>query len=276
MYSTIKLMEFLKKLRIFNGNTLKILAALFMFIDQMGMMLFPNELWLRAIGRLSMPLFAFMIAEGCRYTKNKLKHFLLLFGLGVVCQIVYIIFDPTNMYLGILITFSISTLIIYAMHFAKKCFFPPQDDRAFNECTQAFSSPNQRLALKAASVMLVLSLVVLAFTLCHFVTVDYGFWGIMMPVFASLFDFHRIPAPEKWKKLDCLPVKIICMATMEVLLIVTHVAPNFQIPALFSFLLLFLYNGEKGKANLKYFFYVFYPLHLALLEGVVYLLYILA
>ena len=264
-------MEALKKLRIFNGNTLKILAAILMFLDHFGLLFFKDgtlaNAWLRGFGRLSMPLFAFMIAEGCRYTKNKVKHFFLLFGLGAACQIVYIIFDPHTMYLGILLTFSISTLIIYAMQFAKKCFFPPQDDQPFNECTQALSSPNQRLALKAASLMLVFSLVALAFTLCHFVTVDYGFWGVMMPVFASLFDFHRIPAPARLKKLDCLPVKILCMALMEIMLIATHTLPMFQLPALLAFPLLLLYNGQKGKAKLKYFFYIFYPVHLGLLTG---------
>ena len=259
-------MESLKKLRIFNGNTLKILAAVFMFLDHFGLLFFQEgtlaNTWLRWVGRLSMPLFAFMIAEGCRYTKNKVKHFFLLFGLGMACQIVYIIFDPSTMYLGILLTFSISTLIIYAMQFAKKCFFPPQEDQAFNKCTQALSSPSQRLALKAASLMLVFSLVALAFALCHFVTVDYGFWGVMMPVFASIFDFHRIPAPHRLKRLDCLPVKILCMALMEIILIATHTLPAFQMPALLAFPLLLLYNGEKGKAKLKYFFYIFYPLHL--------------
>ena len=270
-------MEALKKLRIFNGNTLKILAAIFMFIDHLGILIFPNELWLRDLGRLSMPLFAFMIAEGCRYTKNKIKHFFLLFGLGTACQIVYIIFDPSNMYLGILLTFSISTLIIYAMQFAKKCFFSAQEKTLSlgGEVAQAPLHSDNRLALKAASLMLVFTLIILAFTLCHFVTVDYGFWGVMMPVFASIFDFHRIPALDRLKKMDCLPVKILCMAIAEIMLIVTHVSPDFQTPALFAFLLLLLYNGEKGKANLKYFFYIFYPVHLGVLTGISMLLFML-
>ena len=28
------------------------------------------------------------------------------------------------------------------------------------------------------------------------------------------------------------------------------------------------YNGRRGKLRLKYFFYCFYPLHLALLAGI--------
>ena len=252
-------MEFLKKLRIFNGNGLKLLAAAFMLIDHIGIMLFPDVAWLRFIGRFSMPLFAFMIAEGCRYTKNKVKHFFLLFGLGVLCQIVYFIFDPSSLYLGILITFSISTLIIYALQYAKKCFF----EKEAKTSRQLLSSG------------LVLALVALSFVLTRFILVDYGFWGIMMPVFASIFDFHRIPAPDSLKKLDCLPIKVLCMMLAEVLLIVTHYEPLFQLPSLIAFALLLLYNGEKGKANLKYFFYIFYPLHLALLEGVVFLLYLL-
>ena len=55
------------------GNALKILAALFMTIDHIGVMLFPRVLVLRIIGRLALPIFAFMIAEGCKYTRNKKK-----------------------------------------------------------------------------------------------------------------------------------------------------------------------------------------------------------
>ena len=89
-------METLKKIRFLNSNGLKLLAAIFMIIDHLGLIFYPDLLWLRMLGRLSMPLFAFAIAEGCRYTKNKWKHFFLLFGLGTICQLVYFIFDPTT------------------------------------------------------------------------------------------------------------------------------------------------------------------------------------
>ena len=45
-----------------NGNQLKIIALITMAIDHIGMYLFPQILFLRIIGRLSMPIFAYMIA----------------------------------------------------------------------------------------------------------------------------------------------------------------------------------------------------------------------
>ena len=90
------------QMRILSGNSIKILAAALMFIDHIGFMwgIVP----LSCVGRLSMPLFAFMIAEGCRYTKNKFLHFSMIFSLGVICQIVYFFFAPKFYYLSILKT----------------------------------------------------------------------------------------------------------------------------------------------------------------------------
>ena len=198
-------MELLKKLRFINSNGLKLLAAALMFVDHLGLLIFPDVAWLRVIGRFSMPLFAFMISEGCRYTRNKYKQFFLLFGVGVLCQLVYTIVDPNTIYLGILLTFSISTLIIYAMQYAKKCFFE-QNAKLFK---QIFSST------------LFLSLVIGAYALTQFILVDYGFWGIMMPVFASLFDFRNISLPADWNDLVCLPLRILCMLIAELLLIIS-------------------------------------------------------
>jgi len=47
---------------------LKILAAVLMLVDHIGLVFFPHQLWLRMIGRLSMPLFAYAIATGYYFT----------------------------------------------------------------------------------------------------------------------------------------------------------------------------------------------------------------
>ena len=252
-------METLKKLRILNGNTLKLLAAALMLVDHMGLLLFPNTLWLRMIGRLSMPLFAFTISEGCRYTKNKVKHFLLIFILGALCQAVYFVVDPSTVYLGILLTFSISILLIYAMQYAKKCLFDEKE----------------QLWVKIGACTLFVCGVIATYFFCQSVRIDYGFFGAMLPVAASLFDFHRIPAPDVLKKLDVLPLRILCMAIPMIPLLWAGMTIDITIYSLCAIPVLFLYNGEKGKWKMKYFFYVFYPLHLALLEGVYILMLIL-
>ena len=49
----------------------------------------------------------------------------------------------------------------------------------------------------------------------------------------------------------------------------------FEYPRLLALLalpLLMLYSGRRGKWNMKYFFYIFYPAHLAILQGIAWLL----
>ena len=245
-------------MRILNGNTIKILAAALMLVDHIGV------LWgimpLCYIGRLSMPLFAMMIAEGCRYTKNKPLHFAMIFTLGVVCQVVYQIVDPTFYYFSILITFSISILLIYLLQYMKKQWFDKQ------------VSILEKLVLSLAF----LAAVFTVYALCSVTMVngrafyiDYGFWGCMLPVFASLFDFRGIALSEKYQWLDGYYVKLSAFAVGLLCLCAFAVGPfkAFEWFALFALIPLLLYNGKKGKRNMKYFFYIFYPVHLAILQG---------
>jgi|GEM_PF-2361223 len=71
-------------------NTLKTIACVSMLVDHIGYILLPEAAFLRYIGRLAMPIFAFFIGEGCLYTRNRKKYFTRIFGLGVVCQLFYI------------------------------------------------------------------------------------------------------------------------------------------------------------------------------------------
>ena len=101
------------------SNMIKLIACISMFIDHAGLQLFDNNIIMRSVGRLAMPLFAFFIGEGCRHTSNRLKYFLRVFVLGVICQIAYTANEIASgsfcsVYLNILFTFSISILICFA------------------------------------------------------------------------------------------------------------------------------------------------------------------
>lgn len=213
------------------GNALKILAAVFMTIDHVGAILFPRVAVLRLLGRLAMPIFAFMIAEGCKYTKNRKKYFGMIFILGTLCQIVYYLFDG-SLYLSILMTFSLSILMIYSLQFWKEKKTAP------------------------AGLVFIASVAV-AYILNRNFEFDYGFWGCMLPVFATL---------AHGTKQDSIQTSVLNLGIG--LLILSLDIGGIQIYSMFSLFLLLCYNGRRGKRNLKYFFYIFYPTHLAVLDGI--------
>lgn len=233
-----------------SGNALKLIAAAAMTMDHVGMMFFPAVSLFRLIGRLAYPIFAYMIAQGCKYTRSRKKYFLQLFILAVLCQIVYFLADG-SMYLSILFTFSCSLLMIFALQKAKKGFCSPEGPKLWG------------CVLFGASVMAV-------WFLNTVLTIDYGFWGCMVPVFAALFQNREQKAPSWLLWLDRKEVHVI-MTGVGLLLLGIRLGGN-QLWALLALPLLLLYSGSRGKRKMKYFFYIFYPLHLALLQVISWLL----
>lgn len=217
------------------GNQLKILALIFMTADHIGYMLLPQVVALRYIGRLAMPIFAWMIAEGCRYTKNRTRYFLMIFAVGLLCQIVYLVFMQ-SLYMCVLITFSLSLLLIFVIDYALQ-------ERNF------------------LSILLLCAVLAGVCYVCMFLpgdlpetdfSVDYGVFGVMLPVAIYI-------AKTKAQKL---------MAAAGVLVMLVISNGTIQWFALLALPLIALYNGQRGKMKLKYLFYIYYPLHLAAIYGI--------
>lgn len=228
-------------------NTLKIIAALSMLIDHIGVILLPDVHFLRIIGRIAFPIYAFMIAEGCVYTRNRLRYFLSVFLLGIGCQLVYHIYDGKS-HIGILITFSLSILVVYALQNLKSAFFGAQSS-GIKRC--------------GATVVL-LSAIAGVYFLNKRYHIDYGFWGCMAPAFASLYRKPRSNTWALWEKLDDPMLHILMLGIC--LVFVSCASGGFQIYSLFAIPLLMLYSGKSGKFKMKLFFYIFYPAHLVILE----------
>ena len=102
-----------------SGNALKLIACVFMVIDHVGVFLLPQYYILRVLGRIAFPIFAFMIAEGARHTRNRLRYFLTVFISAVTVQIVYYV-AMRSLEMSIFVTFSLSLPLIYSLDFVKK------------------------------------------------------------------------------------------------------------------------------------------------------------
>lgn len=215
-----------------NGTELKIIALIAMTFDHIGLFIMGNYLPFRIIGRIAFPIFAFMIAEGARYTKNKFKYFLRVFGLGVICQIFYTAFVGT-FYLNILITLSLSILIIYSIQFCK-------------------SSDNKFLLL--VPMFTVTAIILTDYLLANFIKpigyhLDYGIVGALIP--AIIYIFNN----------DMLKI----LATAVGLISLSLSMNPLQFWCLLALIPLLLYNNKAGKYRLKWLFYLYYPLHLSVL-----------
>ena len=228
-------MQTATKTGLLSGNWLKIIAAVTMLIDHIGYIFFPSQTLWRIIGRIAMPIFAFMIAEGCCYTRSKLRYFLSVLGLGLLCQTVYVAFAG-GWELCMPVNFSLSILLVCTL------------DQAVKE----------RSWLWAALFALAMALVYL---LNETVTLDYGFWGCMLPVFCCLP--RVLGRQERWLRVLTLGIGMVLLSMNSSVL---------QWYSLMALPLLLLYSGQRGKAKMKYFFYIFYPLHLAVLQGIAWLI----
>ncbi len=76
----------LERIRLLDGTALKLIALISMVFDHVGDNFFPDQVWMRAIGRIAMPIFAFCIAEGFGHTRDKTKYLLRMLLFGVISE----------------------------------------------------------------------------------------------------------------------------------------------------------------------------------------------
>ena len=224
------------------NDELKIIAVISMLIDHIGAYLFPSAMWLRVIGRISFPIFAFMVAEGCRYTKNKIRYLLNMFVLAVFCQVVFSPFKPVT-YMRIPVTFTLSIVTVYALQ---------------NLATK-WNSGIIKDKISSA-VLFILTILVVA-VLNDKLEIDYGFYGCMTPAFVSLAWTER--NNTEYKNHNQYKYAIVMLA-LGLWLVYTEYG-RMQIYSFAAILVLLLYNGKRGNRVTKYFFYIFYPAHLGIL-----------
>ena len=97
---------------------LKLLAMAAMLADHIGYLFFPQALWMRCVGRLAFPIFAFQVAEGWNRTHDRRRYFLRLALCGLLSEIPFDLaiggqlIDPG--YQNVLWTFCIAAAALWA------------------------------------------------------------------------------------------------------------------------------------------------------------------
>lgn len=215
-----------------NGNQLKWIAMVTMTVDHVGLMFFPQLIWLRIIGRLAFPIYAYMIAEGCRHTRSLPRYLMSLGLMAAACQLVYF-FAMGSLYQCIMVTFSLSVSLYMMIRWAA-------ERGLWARLT----------ALGCVAAVLFLTELLPALLPDTDYGVDYGFLGVMLPVVLALCRDRR---QRLW---------------LGTILLGWMAASGWWIQwfGLLAIPLLAFYNGQRGRKNLKWLFYGYYPAHLALLQ----------
>ena len=219
--------------KILNSFHIKILACLFMLIDHIGAFLFPDPqfIGLRIVGRLAFPLFAFMVANGYYYSKNRRNYLLRLLIFGAAIQIPYSIvlsqFGFPQMF-NIFFTLSLGLLSIMAYEY--------QRERFGNHSGMVW--------------MLLLAAV------GELIGADYGAYGVILIFLAHVFYASPLRLALGWGALNLLYFFLSEAGAVNM--------STIQVYSVFSIFMVAAYNNKEGR-KAKLFFYIFYPLHIAAL-----------
>ena len=227
-----------------NSNHLKLIAIIAMTIDHVADLIYPGmpdniiSNIFHIIGRLTAPIMCFFICEGFYYTKNLKKYILRLFIFAIISHFTYCFAFGINY-----IPFSSGnifnqTSIMWSLAWAVVALYIVNSKTDLKEWHKwiliiliniiTFSSDWSCIA-----VMIILSMYSNRGNLKKQI-ISMSFWVLIYAIISYLFVS-----------------KIYGLITLSVILV---------------YPLLNTYNGEKGKINwMKWFFYLYYPLHLVII-----------
>lgn len=232
----------MEKLRL-NGFSLKVIAMVTMVIDHVGMVFFPEIPLMRLIGRLSFPLFCFLLVEGFYHTSNVTKYMgrLAIFALISEFPFDLVAHADGNYFAGqnIFFTLLLGLMAIYCME---------EFEKRYPMSYFSKTMLNVLVAIFFSSIALLFK-------------TDYNALGIFYIVIFYLFRGRHL--------FIFLCIEIITIYFYGGFYVQGHmINQNF---AGFAVLFTALYNGKRGP-SMKYVFYAFYPVHLLLLAGIYYMM----
>lgn len=228
-------------------HTLKVLPCQTILMETFGMSQSGSYwllTWISPLGRLAFPIFAFLVAEGCRHTRS------------------------LQNYVGRLLLFSLISEIPFRLCFLwlplnqALSLWPPRLSNVFFTLALGALACFACKALREKNHPVLAYLVVLPIAaLAGPLQTDYQSWGVL-----AVFLAYALPGLPRLLGLALvmsdLYLRYVPWNGME-FLFNTTVFLDWGL-AMAAIVLLALYNGQRGKP-LKWLFYIAYPAHLSLL-----------
>lgn len=211
---------------------LKIIACFTMFIDHIGYLIYGKISYFNIVGRIAFPIFAFQISEGYIHTKNLKKYIIRLFIFALISQVPYMLFcnnlisDEFALNIFFTLLLGLITILIY-----------------------------DKLSNKVLAFMIFILIALLS----ELISCDYGFYGITI-----IFLFYVFKDKKLWMNITF----ILCTFIKYLIYIFKYGYSSyyifFFIFTISSLILINSYNNQEWKKH-KYFFYLFYPIHLLII-----------
>ena len=228
--------ETLSRCQVVDGFWLKVVALVTMTVDHTAAALnkmgqFGDWYWpMRYIGRAAFPIYCFLLVEGFRHTRSRWKYLLRLLALFAVSEPIYDLTLRGQLSdwsnQNVLLTLSLGLGTVWAMELAGE-WLARRESR--------LSSLGAFLCLPGL-------------WLAEVLRADYGYGGVLLIV--VLYVLYRWPLCR-----SCVAFPVLCLS-----------AGTVEKWAVFAFLLILLYSGERGRVQegrvVQYAFYFWYPLHL--------------
>ena len=191
--------------------------------------LYYIDILLRLTGRIAFPLFSFMIVQGFMHTHSRKAYLVRLLLFALISQI------PFHLAASLTVMDSVNVLFTLALGLI---------------CIWGLELIRENWSGSSFALLLAIIAVFCCCAVSWYIDSDYGQYGVL--AIMAFYLFRRQPVQGA--------------VAACIMLMVSN--PYYELTAFLSVFLISRYNGEKGEQHFgKYFFYIFYPVHLLMLYG---------
>jgi hypothetical protein len=239
------------------SNEIKLLAIIAMTVDHFAWTFFPGfrtdwVIILHIIGRFTAPIMIYFISEGCFYSKNIKKYITRLFIFSFISHFAYkLLLTPGNLK-------NINSDIPFYFNFI------PFKTGIFDQTSVIWAYALGALALSIDIGKIKISNKKIKYAIINmcFIIAFIADWS--SPAALSIYYIGKNRGNFKkqmlWFMFFILIYAIVYMIFLNFVYGIIQLLVSLAIPILYK------YNGERGNwKGMKWFFYVYYPLHLLIL-----------